>query len=230
MKHVLPFLILPLAVANAGTFSFDHENVLGTSMELRISAGSETTAKQAEATVLAEIDRLSAVLNTWSSKSEISRWIASGKTAPVSADLDAVLKACDHWTANSQGAFSIHVKPDPKDITVDALAKGYIIDKAVEKAVGGVDSISLNIGGDLRTTGTETISVADPRNAAENATPLTKVTLHDQSMATSGGAANATVGARNRAKMAKEFIRPLSRESATIHSRTARSPLPCEMP
>lgn len=185
MKALLPFLALPLA-AHAETFSFHHENVLGTSMELRVSTGSEASARKAETLVLAEIDRLTAVLSTWSETSEISRWLASGKTNTLSIDLAAVLKECDHWAANSHGAFSIHVKPDPKAVTVDALAKGYIIDKAIEKAAGEVKSISLNIGGDLRTTGTETISIADPRNDAENAAPLSTLTLRGQALATSG--------------------------------------------
>jgi thiamine biosynthesis lipoprotein ApbE len=181
--------------------------VLGTSLELRVSAGSEATARQAEASVLAEIDRLSSTLNTWAKDSEISRWQASGKPVAVSADLAAVLKACDHWAANSRGAFSARVKASapadmgkaawtldggtatclakPGEITVDALAKGYIIDRAVEK-VSGVDGIMLNIGGDLRVIGEEPVAIADPRHDAENAAPLATVKLHNQSMATSG--------------------------------------------
>ncbi|WAC19935.1 DUF2271 domain-containing protein [Luteolibacter sp. SL250] len=206
MKSLVPFLALSVVAAHAETFSFHHENVLGTSLELRVSADSEATARQAEASVLAEIDRLTAVLNTWSNDSEISRWQASGKTAVVSADLAAVLKACDQWAADSEGAFSVRVKASAADmgtpawtldgttatftakaggITVDALAKGYIIDRAVEKAAG-VTGIALNIGGDLRVTGEQSIMIADPRDDAENAAPLATVTLRDQALATSG--------------------------------------------
>ena len=208
MKAFIPFLALSVAAANAETFSYYHENVLGTSLELRVSADSETTARKAEASVLAEIDRLSDTLNTWTKDSEISRWQAAGKPAAVSTDLAAVLKTCDHWTVNSQGAFSVRVKASapadmtkaawtldgttatylakPGEITVDALAKGYIIDRAIEKAQG-VDGVMLNIGGDLRVIGEEPVAIADPRHDAENATPLATVTLRNQSMATSGG-------------------------------------------
>jgi len=206
MKALIPLLALSVAAAHAETFSFHHENVLGTSLDLRVSADSETTARQAEASVLAEIDRLTAILNTWSKDSEISRWQNSGKPVAVSADLAAVLAACDHWAANSKGAFNARVKAAAADmakpawlldgttatftakageITVDALAKGYIIDRAVEKAAG-VTNIALNIGGDLRVIGEQPILIADPRNDAENAAPLATVTLRDQALATSG--------------------------------------------
>ncbi len=207
MKVILPFLALSLAAARAETFTYHHENVLGTSLDLRVSTGTETAARQAETAVLAEIDRLSAILNTWAKDSEISRWQAAGKPMEISADLAAVLKACDHWAANSQSAFSAGVKAPaaemgkaawtmdgttatftgtPGGITVDALAKGYIIDRAVEKAAGGVDSLTLNIGGDLRVTGRQTVSIADPHDDSENAAPLAEVTLENQSLATSG--------------------------------------------
>ncbi|MBX3740634.1 MAG: DUF2271 domain-containing protein [Akkermansiaceae bacterium] len=206
MKALIPFLALSVVAAHAETFSFHHENVLGTSLDLRVSADSEATARQAEASVLAEIDRLTTVLNTWSKNSEISRWQTSGKPTVVSADLAAVLSACDRWARDSQGAFNARVKASAADmdrpawtldgttatftakageITVDALAKGYIIDRAIEKAAG-VTGIALNIGGDLRVIGEQPIMIADPRDDAENAVPLATVTLRDQSLATSG--------------------------------------------
>lgn len=206
MKALIPVLVLSMAAAQAESFSFQHENVLGTSLDLRISADSEATAKEAEASVLAEIDRLTAVLNTWVKDSEISRWQASGKPTEISTDLVAVLEACDHWAAHSKGAFHARVKADasemvkpawvidgtqatftakPGEVTVDALAKGYIIDRAIEKAAG-VTGIALNIGGDLRVIGEQPVRIADPGNDAENAAPLVSVILRDQALATSG--------------------------------------------
>ncbi len=211
MKTSLILLSLSLASVHASeSFSYFHENVLGTSLELHVTADSETSAKAAEASVLAEVDRLNAVLSTWKKDSEILRWQDAGKPVVLSADLTAVLKACDHWTANSSGAFNVRpssedsAKPawsfdaatgnatylaKPREVTVDALAKGYIIDRAVEKATApGIGRIVLNIGGDLRVSGNtqEIVHIADPRHDAENAPALTSVVLKNQSMATSG--------------------------------------------
>ncbi|RYD21931.1 MAG: DUF2271 domain-containing protein, partial [Verrucomicrobiaceae bacterium] len=207
------FLLFALSLASVHateSFSYFHENVLGTSLELHVTADTETSAKAAEATVLAEVDRLNAVLSTWRKDSEILRWQDAGKPVALSTDLTAVLKACDHWTANSSGAFNVRpssedsAKPawsfdaetgnatylaKPREVTVDALAKGYIIDRAVEKAAApGIARIVLNIGGDLRVSGNaqEVIHIADPRHDAENAPALTAVVLKNQSMATSG--------------------------------------------
>ena len=211
MKTSLILFSLSLASAHATeSFSYFHENVLGTSLELQVTADSESSAKAAEASVLAEVDRLNSVLSTWKKDSEILRWQEAGKPMGLSADLTAVLKACDHWTSNSSGAFSVRpssedsAKPawrfdaetgnatylgKPREVTVDALAKGYIIDRAVEKAKAtGIGRIVLNIGGDLRVSGNEQeiVHIADPRQDSENAPALTSVVLKNQSMATSG--------------------------------------------
>jgi len=232
MKSFFAFTALALVSAQAAeTFAFYHENVLGTSLELRVSAESAQQAKAAETKVLSEIDRLSAILNTWKADSEISRWQTAGGKVRVSSDLAEVLAACDTWSARSEGAFNAGVGAagkvwkaaaaeqklptaaeltalkngpsawtldgttatylaKPGDITVDGLAKGYIIDRAVEAASADtqIHGIMLNIGGDLRVSGewTEPVAIADPRQAAENAPPLAVVPLKGQGMATSG--------------------------------------------
>lgn len=211
MKSSLIFFALSFASARAAErFSYFHENVLGTSLELHVTAENEATAKAAETSVLAEVDRLKAVLSTWTKDSEIRRWQDAGQDLVLSSDLTVVLKACDHWTTNSRGAFNVRPSSadsalpawsfdagsgkasylaKPGEITVDALAKGYIIDRAVEKATGaGINRILLNIGGDLRASGEqeEIVHIADPRHDAENAPALVSVTLKNQSMATSG--------------------------------------------
>ncbi|MFT3992106.1 MAG: DUF2271 domain-containing protein [Luteolibacter sp.] len=239
MKTWTVFSALGLMAATAQgaeTFAFYHENVLGTSLELRVSADSAAQAKVAETKVLSEIDRLSATLNTWKQDSEISRWQASGGEMKISPDLFSVLQACDAWRDKTDGVFNAgvggaiqlwktaeqtQVLPTreafaaavsqmkqatwtlnsndltarslgkPGGITVDALAKGYIIDRAIEGAreEAHVKGLMLNIGGDLRVSGewTESVAIADPRHSEENAAPLTTVKLHNQSMATSGG-------------------------------------------
>jgi FAD:protein FMN transferase len=112
---VLSFFALnQLPSVMAETFSFCRENVLGTSFELRLEADPPTTieaAAELETSVLQEIDRLGAILSTYSKDSEISKFLsqASGMV-PVSEDLYAVLAACDHWETTSSGAFSARVE------------------------------------------------------------------------------------------------------------------------
>jgi hypothetical protein len=72
---------------------------------------------------------------------------------------------------------------------VDALGKAYIIDRAAEAArrISGVESILVNIGGDIRLTGGGCeIDVTDPAAAFDNANPLTRIWLEDEAVATSG--------------------------------------------
>lgn len=219
----------------AETFTFHHENVLGTSLELRVEADTAATAESAEATVLSEVDRLNLVLSTYRADSEMSQFLAKPcGMVKISQDLHNVLKACDQWETKSNGAFNARVEaftslwkqaakmgenPSPASInataerikspawksadgllaerlgdapiTVSALAKGYIIQQAGQKAYDpshGVSGVLLNIGGDLQAWGAapQTVAIADPNADAENATPLTYTALQQQALATSG--------------------------------------------
>lgn len=73
--------------------------------------------------------------------------------------------------------------------TIDALAKGYILDRAAEagRAAGAADFV-LMIGGDTVVSGTtpELLAVADPRTPADNAAPLGKIRVRGRAVATSG--------------------------------------------
>jgi thiamine biosynthesis lipoprotein len=93
-------------------FVFHHENVLGTSLELAIAAGTEEAARHAEARALAEIDRLSLIYSGYDQRSEFSRWqsAALGSAIPVSRELFAVLAACDRWGERTQWAFDPRVE------------------------------------------------------------------------------------------------------------------------
>jgi FAD:protein FMN transferase len=90
-------------------FSFYHENVLGTSLELSVLADTEKAARQAEHRVLTEIDRLALVFSGYDRSSEFSRWLAApAGPVRISAELYDVLSASDLWRIRSRGAF------DPK--------------------------------------------------------------------------------------------------------------------
>lgn len=96
------------ANTQAKHFAYFHENVLGTSLELRISAADEAAAERAETVVLEEIERLNLVFSTYTAQSELSRLVAAnaGESTPISAELASALEQCEHWQAASGGAFN----------------------------------------------------------------------------------------------------------------------------
>ena len=86
-------------------FVFHHENVLGTSMELKVMAKTAPAANGAEARVLAEIDREAKILSGYDPASEFSRWMKTrGEAVAVSADLYEVLSRFDRYHALTSGA------------------------------------------------------------------------------------------------------------------------------
>jgi len=191
--------------------SFAHDSVLGTSLELIVEAARPGDAVRCQVEVLAEIERLRAILSTYDPASEISR-VSAGGTA-VSTELRELLASYDFWSGRTGGAVDVRLgqvmrlwreaaqtgrAPEiealraaleaPGHLNVDALGKAYIIDRAVEIARRLVPAGLLNIGGDLRVWGDVdwVIGVADPRNPAENAPLLAEFALRDAAVATSG--------------------------------------------
>ncbi|RYZ81448.1 MAG: DUF2271 domain-containing protein, partial [Moraxellaceae bacterium] len=203
------------------TYTFSYDNVLGTSLDIKLSATTQEAANAGEVKVLAEIDRQNTILSGYSDQSEFKRWAATAdKPVQVSKELFEVLELFDTWTAATSGALTPaaetigqvwkhaastgsvpsanmlstavnraggkHWMLNREDQTATRLGnaplalntfvKGYIIDKAVDKALRSMDvnGIVLNIGGDIFVKGqqVEPISVSDPRSDAENASPL----------------------------------------------------------
>lgn len=93
-------------------FVFHHENVMGTSLELRVKAQDRKAADWAETQVLTEIERLSDIMSGYDPNSEFSRWMANASAGPVtiSEELFTLLKAADEWNAKSNGAFDPRVE------------------------------------------------------------------------------------------------------------------------
>lgn len=230
-------LVVMQSAVRAGDYRFQHEHVLGTSFELRVSADSKAAAESVERLALEQIDRLAAILSRYDSSSELMRWQASSENKPaeVSGELFAVLKRAEHWRKATAGAFDVRAgaltelwksaaarqstvddeqrfqlvaklaaKPydlldsgrvqrqDSLQISLDGLAKGYILDAVCESIVAkfpAVTDFSINIGGDLRKVGSRplSVSVADPGDAAEGSKPLASfVAERPLAMATSG--------------------------------------------
>ena len=83
------------------------ENVLGTSMQLKLSADSQSAADSAEAATMAEIRRLNGVFSGYDRASEFSRWSAAqGQPVRVSHDLMEVLSLWDTWRGRTDGALN----------------------------------------------------------------------------------------------------------------------------
>jgi thiamine biosynthesis lipoprotein ApbE len=226
------------AAARAGEFSFFHEEVMGTSLELRVRADGAESARRAEGRALGEIACLAAIFSNHDATSEFRRWQA-GPPGPraVSAELREILRAADDWRARSRGAFDPRVeilsrlwagcaargrmptadelagaraflsrdawRMDPASgtaerlsdgpLSLDGIAKGYIVESACRAALDGADGVRgllLNVGGDLRACGEApwAIGLAPPRDASETSEPTAFLDVRDRSVSTSGSA------------------------------------------
>ncbi len=111
---------------------------------------------------------------------------------PAAADLGAAaaLIARPAWSLDPVAGTATRLATYP--LTLDAIAKGYIVERAgqaARAAVPSVDRLVVNIGGDLRVWGREPfpIAIADPAHAVDNAPPIETIALRDAALATSGG-------------------------------------------
>ncbi|GIW36356.1 MAG: FAD:protein FMN transferase [Meiothermus sp.] len=106
---------------------------------------------------------------------------------PGEAELEALRAALQGplWRLEGQEAHKI----TPLPLTFNALAKGLIADRAAQAAlrVGGLE-VLLNLGGDLRHLGQQRVrvAVAHPFSPADNASPLARLWVCNQGVATSG--------------------------------------------
>lgn len=217
---------------------YQREDVLGTSFEM-IVAGDDAHAGAAVDAALAEIQRLEAVLSTWRSDSELAHFNRGQSDGQVSADLRAVLAACEHWREASEGAFSCRLgglqniwrnaadsglselpdrialrqraraiariefdasaealaQPPELQWQVDGLAKGYILDQAMQRARAAAPQaggIKLDIGGDTIHWGEPApgqawrVAIADPAAPRDNGPAIATLALRSQALAASG--------------------------------------------
>ncbi|MEM6652064.1 MAG: DUF2271 domain-containing protein [Pseudomonadota bacterium] len=193
-------LAIQPACADPGTLSSEQANVLGTSFAITLVTNDDTNLSAAEAAALAEIDRLSKILSTYDPDSEIAQLNARNEMI-VSAEMIAVLRACEAFKTESNNAISCRlgdiierwdqaeqsgaapataemrlmagyarratVEIGAEDyrvqlgervsLNLNAIAKGYIIDRALEaayQAAPGAEGILIDIGGDLAAIGT----------------------------------------------------------------------------
>jgi FAD:protein FMN transferase len=109
---VAAILLLAPCLAGSSTtstrshlYAFQYENVLGTSLEIKVAASSAVQSEKAEQAVLAEIDRESHILSSWDPGSEFSNWFRTkDQPVPVSPELFEVLSLFDQWRGLTHGA------------------------------------------------------------------------------------------------------------------------------
>lgn len=132
----LSFVLSASAQSPAKIRIFHHENVLGTSLELKLKTTSNAQATKAEAAVLHEIDRENRILSAWSSTSEFSRWTRT-HNAPVriSQELFEVLSLFDHWRDETGGALDASAEAATRAWKLAAVEDRQPTNAELQKAV-----------------------------------------------------------------------------------------------
>ncbi len=122
----------------------------------------------------------------------IRAWTAAAAQGrePTSAELQAAVRTAGqpHWSLDRGNLTATRLSDAP--LVLASFAKSYIADRAADAALGldGVRSVVLNVGGDMVVRGdaAEPVAIANPRDDAENAAPLSEILVRDRTVATSG--------------------------------------------
>ena len=97
-----------LAIHSSGDLHQSHyEQVLGTSLDLKIRATSTVAATAADRAVLEEFDRQAKILSGYDPASEFSQWMKTqGQPVHISRELFEVLNLLDQFQAKTAGALN----------------------------------------------------------------------------------------------------------------------------
>lgn len=98
------------------------------------------------------------------------RRVAAGEMLPTADEVEELLALVDYRALRLDGRDIALARPG-MSITLDGIAKGYVVDRAVATLVrGGAERVLVNAGGDLSAAGGGAseweVAVQDPRNAA----------------------------------------------------------------
>ncbi|BCM93015.1 FAD:protein FMN transferase [Abditibacteriota bacterium] len=119
----------------------------------------------------------------WADHAKRNTPVTASEIAPLLAALEGPL-----WEVDPTRGLACRLTTLP--VTLNSIAKGFIIDAACEIAFAcpDVHEVLLNIGGDLRHSGSKPVpvAIADPRSDAENAEPADRIQLFNGGIATSG--------------------------------------------
>ena len=89
-----------------GPFAYHESQVLGTSLDLQVTAGAQADADTAHGAVMAEVERLRGILSTYDAGSDLGKINASKDAVKASKEVIEVLQLYDQWRTASKGAFS----------------------------------------------------------------------------------------------------------------------------
>lgn len=163
------------------------------------------SARRAVDAAIAEIERLEDIFSVYRQDSELQRWKRG--EVPASAELTAVLALAWSWWQRTEGAFSPAAKTPPdlplpyrleadeaipsdgaETIDLNAIAKGWIVDRAIQAALRhSPEELMVNAGGDIVHRGGTpmVVHIEDPMRRGHGA-PITALVLGDAAVATSG--------------------------------------------
>jgi thiamine biosynthesis lipoprotein len=82
-----------------------HQPVMGTHLEVRVTAASEQEARAAEAAIVAEAQRLERIFTVFDPSSELCAW-RSGQVAEAGPELSTLLLLAASWQERTAGAFN----------------------------------------------------------------------------------------------------------------------------
>lgn len=125
-----------------------------------------------------------ALTRCWREAASLGVEPSEGELRRIAAELAEPL-----WRVETAGVTAVRLRDVP--INLNAIAKGFIVDRACERAARepGVSQVLLNVGGDLRVIGPDpvVVGIADPARDADNAPPRVRVRVANGAVATSGG-------------------------------------------
>jgi len=94
----------PADSAGYDLYIFNYDNVLGTSLQLKIFSPSAAQSDRSAAAALMEIDRENKILSSWDPTSEFSRWFRTmNQPVTVSPELFEVFGLFDRWRERTNG-------------------------------------------------------------------------------------------------------------------------------
>jgi len=157
----IAILLLASCPGGSSTISISHrtqpfvsryENVLGTSLEIKVVASTAAQSEQAESAVLAEIDRESHILSSWESNSEFSRWfLTRDQPIKVSPELFEVFTLFDQWRGKTNGALDASAEAISRVWKQAALENRLPSRAALNAAVGRVHQVHWRLDPEHRT-------------------------------------------------------------------------------